>query len=522
METPQEVRAEFARRMQTDTWDAVEYLHRLEEACGYLHPRVFDESDPTYFVYSSPYGQLEITINTSKPEKDPKDIFAQLITDQASATDSISMSATSSVSMAASLPRPQCDLCWENEEYPGDDEHPVKPGLRIVPIALHDELWGLQYSPYGYFEYHCIALDARHVPMHISADTFPRLFDFLDLFPFFFVGTNADLPYVGGSILSHEHMQGGLHRFALMDAPLDEKFKPTERVRKALDLSGDVVIGKVAWPASVIRLTSPHRQDLERLGAHILEEWQSYENLALGIVNDPLIAGGRHNTINAIAYKDTVASVVGHDVAGAAVDDMDSAVYDGIACDNTVCEDESVYVLDIVLRNNVTDEKHPYGVFHPDESLHHIKKENIGLIEIMGLAILPGRLAYELPLVERVLRNGGNVMYAKDEGNGVGGGVDDDGGKSMSDQEYEDYITLELTRLSKESGYDVVQHATWVKQLMRQLHEGNMTNFDIAQIIQEGLGQVFEAILAACGVFKRTQLGQEQYSDFIKRFADNI
>lgn len=503
MESPEEVRTEFARRMQISAWDAVHYLHELELACGYLHPKVFDESDPCYFVHPSSYGHLEITINTSKPEKDPKEIFTEALAEAHQESQSemrLDVQQGTPLSTVRCC-RPQCDLCWENEGYPGDSEHPAKPGLRIVPITLQGERWGLQYSPYGYFEYHCIALDAHHVPMHISAQTFPRLFDFLDLFPFFFIGTNADLPYVGGSILSHEHMQGGKHRFALMDAPFETMFAPTDEVCRALNLEHEVLMGTVFWPASVVRLVSPHRQDLEKLGAHILATWQGYAHPEAGIVNDPRVLGGLHNTINAIAYKDA------------------DGVYGEV----------SSYVLDLVLRNNVTDATHPYGVFHPDESLHHIKKENIGLIEIMGLAILPGRLAQELPLVERALIH---VLEARRDNTAdalidvtadvtadtvvdVAADVTADVTADMVDT----LLEKELARMAKESGCDLLQHASWAQRLIQQLDPQSVTTRDVSAAMRQGLGIAFEEILAACGVFKRTLQGQEQYKGFMELFS---
>lgn len=495
MESPEEVRTEFARRMQISAWDAVHYLHELELACGYLHPKVFDESDPCYFVHPSSYGHLEITINTSKPEKDPKEIFTEALAEAHQESQSEMRPDVQQETLPSTThhPRPQCDLCWENEGYPGDSEHPAKPGLRIVPITLQGERWGLQYSPYGYFEYHCIALDAHHVPMHISAQTFPRLFDFLDLFPFFFIGTNADLPYVGGSILSHEHMQGGKHRFALMDAPFETMFAPTDEVCRALNLEHEVLMGTVFWPASVVRLVSPHRQDLEKLGAHILATWQGYVHPEAGIVNDPRVPGGLHNTINAIAYKDA------------------DGVYGEV----------SSYVLDLVLRNNVTDATHPYGVFHPDESLHHIKKENIGLIEIMGLAILPGRLAQELPLVERALihvleaRRDNTADAVVDVTADVAADVTADAAANVVDPLLEE----ELARMAKESGRDLLQHASWAQRLIQQLDPQSVTTRDVSAVMRQGLGIAFEEILAACGVFKRTLQGQEQYKGFMELFS---
>ena len=325
--------------------------------------------------------------------------------------------------------------------------------------------------------------------MHISAQTFPRLFDFLDLFPFFFIGTNADLPYVGGSILSHEHMQGGKHRFALMDAPFEAMVAPTDEVCRALNLEHEVLMGTVLWPASVVRLVSSHRQDLEKLGTHILATWQGYAHPEAGIVNDPRVSGGLHNTINAIAYKDS----------------------------DEVYGERDAYVLDIVLRNNVTDKAHPYGVFHPDRSLHHIKKENIGLIEIMGLAILPGRLAQELPLVERALIH---VLEARRD-NTADAVVDvtADVAADVAANAVDPLLEEELARMAKESGRDLLQHASWAQRLIQQLDPQSATTCDVSAVMRQGLGIAFEEILAACGVFKRTLQGQGQYKGFMELFS---
>lgn len=252
-------------------------------------------------------------------------------------------------------------------------------------------------------------------------------------------------------------------------------------------------MGTVLWPASVVRLVSSHRQDLEKLGAHILATWQGYAHPEARIVNDPRVPGGLHNTINAIAYKDA------------------DGVYGEV----------DAYVLDLVLRNNVTDATHPYGVFHPGKSLHHIKKENIGLIEIMGLAILPGRLAQELPLVERALIH---VLEARRDNTAdavvdVTADVAADVAANAVANAVDPLLEEELARMAKESGRDLLQHASWAQRLIQQLDPQSATTCDVSAVMRQGLGIAFEEILAACGVFKRTLQGQEQYKGFMELFS---
>ncbi len=343
--SPVEVRAEFDRRFAADPEAAASYLYKLGIDSGYIKREAIARN--ICWEEPSPWGTLEITINCSKPEKDPRAIAAAQ-EDKGQNTEG----------------EPRCDLCWENEAWPGSAAHPAKPGLRIAAIPLGSETWGLQFSPYAYFPEHCIALAPEHRPMRIDDATIGRLLDFVDLFPFYFIGSNADLPIVGGSILSHDHFQGGRHVFSLMKAPL----------RKSVRLRDfpNVTAGIVDWPASTLRLTSSNRGELQQAATHILQTWQTFsfpEAHVLATSPVPTSTPGgaplHHNTLNPVVTKTN-----------------------------------DTYTLHLVLRNNRTDAAHPWGIFHPTPDLHHIKKENIGLIEIMGRAILPGRLAKEMPAIK--------------------------------------------------------------------------------------------------------------------------
>ena len=421
---PEEVCAEFARLMEGDPERAVAYLRELGTSSGYLDERAAART--IRWTGESEYGTLECSINLAKPEKDPRAIAAAALPADAARDLSTPFAPLTPVEMTkgnrnddsygaeplpykeqvnlpschpehstaqwAVEPRaprsgaqgrcrmsgsevegsraasagnvPQCDLCWENEGFPGAPGHPAKPGLRIAAIELGGERWGLQFSPYAYFPDHCIALSEEHRPMRIDAVCLERLLDFAALFPFYFIGSNADLPIVGGSILSHDHFQGGRHVFPLMKAPVERSFS----------LPGEPAVrcGIVRWPASVVRLASADRRALARAAARVLDAWRSFSFEPCGI----RAATGDipHNTLNPIVRT----------------------ADDG-------------FVMDLVLRNNRTDAAHPWGLFHPGEELHHLKKENIGLIEIMGLAIFPPRLARELPAVERALREAARV-----------------------------------------------------------------------------------------------------------------
>ncbi len=360
------------------------------------------------WVYESEYGKLDITINLSKPEKDPRDIAA------------------AKNAKAASYPK--CMLCFENTGYAGRIGHPARQNLIPVPMIVHNEDWCFQYSPYGYYNEHCIIFNSKHVPMKIDDAVFGKLFDIIDTLPHYFVGSNADLPIVGGSILSHEHFQGGNYTFAMETAPVEYEF--------SLEKFPEIKAGIVKWPMSVIRLNSTNRQQLEDACAYILKAWRAYSDESVGVY--AFSGDTPHNTITPIARKKD----------------------GGFECD-------------LVLRNNRTDDEHPLGIFHPNSSLHHIKKENIGLIEVMGLAVLPARLKGEMELLADTLINKGINAVRDDE-------------------------TLE-------------KHAEWVEEFAAR-NEINADN--VNAVIQKEIGSVFAQVLEDAGVFKRNEAGMNAFRKF--------
>ena len=355
------------------------------------------------------YGALEISINLSKPEKDPRAIAAAL--------------------QAKQTGYPKCQLCREAEGYAGRIDYPARENHRLIPLTLGGEDWFLQYSPYVYYNEHCIVLCAQHRPMKIDAAAFERLMDFITLFPHYFVGSNADLPIVGGSILSHDHFQGGNFSFPMARVGIEERF--------SVPGYEDVDCGVVAWPMSVIRLTSPDRARVTALAGHILSCWRGYTDADAFIFAET--GGEAHNTITPIAR-----------MSG------------------------GQYQLDLVLRNNITTEEYPLGVFHPHPELHHIKKENIGLIEVMGLAVLPRRLKAELAALEKCLVSGGDLC----------------------------------------AGEETAKHAEWARELMRRY---DFTAENAADILRHEVGQVFKTVLEHAGVFKRDERGRAAFRRFISR-----
>ena len=358
--------------------------------------------------YDSEYGQLDITINSSKPEKDPRDIAA--------------------ARNAVKVSYPACQLCMENTGFAGTLTHPARQNLRPVPITVHGSKWGFQYSPYGYYNEHCIVFNSEHIPMKIDADVFGKLFDIIETLPHYFVGSNADLPIVGGSILSHEHFQGGRYTFAMENAPIEYSFVPA-------GFDG-VKAGIVKWPMSVIRLSGKDRSELEKACDKILSLWRSYSDESVGIY--AFTDGVPHNTITPIARRHG----------------------DEFECD-------------LVLRNNLTDEARPLGIFHPNPSLHHIKKENIGLIEVMGLAVLPARLADEMSELCDALVN-----------------------------------KTDLSADEKLSG-----HAEWMNGLYTKY--GDVKPSQAEEIIKREIGAVFEQVLLDAGVYKRDEKGKEAFMRFV-------
>ena len=363
------------------------------------------------WTYDSPYGTLDITINLSKPEKDPKAIAAAKNQKQSA--------------------YPKCQLCMENIGYAGRADHPARENLRVIPIRVNDLDFGFQYSPYVYYNEHCIVFNSEHVPMKIDKAAFIKLFDFVDTFPHYFLGSNADLPIVGGSILTHDHFQGGRYVFAMEKAGITREF--------SVDGFPEVSCGVLKWPLSVIRLNSKDRKALIELADRILMKWRSYTDEEAFIFAET--DGEPHNTITPIARKHG-----------------------------------DVYEMDLALRNNITTKEHPLGLFHPHEELHHIKKENIGLIEVMGLAVLPARLKTEINALSEAMLSGADLQ--KDE------------------------------TLSK--------HAAWAEDIMKRHTDLNKDN--VTDILKDEIGEVFLQVLLSAGVFKDDEKGREAF----KRFTDSL
>ena len=399
---PHEVRDRFREKYAVSPQAATEWYYSFSKATNYI--RTDRIKKDRKWIYEGKYGALDITINLAKPEKDPKAI--------AKARNTLSTN------------YPACQLCMENEGYAGRIGHPARGNHRLIPLELNGEDWFLQYSPYSYYNEHCIAFNSRHIPMKVDRAAFRKLLDFVTLFPHYFIGSNADLPIVGGSILSHDHFQGGRYEFAMARAEVEEE----------LNFEGyeDVRAGIVAWPLSVIRLRGKEADRLTDLADNILKAWRAYSDPSVFVFAET--DGEPHNTITPIARRRG-----------------------------------SDYELDLVLRNNITTEEHPLGLFHPHAELHHIKKENIGLIEVMGLAVLPSRLKNELEEVKKTLVSG------------------------------------------EEPKSSIALHAEWMNML-REKYSFTEENAD--QIIQNEVGAVFERVLEDAGVFKRTPEGKEAFLRF--------
>ena len=403
---PREVIRCFREKYAVSPQEATDWYYTF--SCDTDYIRRYRIAKDLRWTYESEYGDLDITINLSKPEKDPKAIAA-----------------------AKNAPQsgyPKCQLCKENEGYAGRLNHPARANHRIIPITIAGSEWYLQYSPYVYYNEHCIVFNGQHVPMKIDKAAFDKLLDFVTAFPHYFVGSNADLPIVGGSILSHEHFQGGHYTFAMEKAPVET---PVYFVGFE-----DVQAGLVKWPMSVIRLDGEDPKRLSQLAEKILRAWRSYSDEKCGIV--AFSDGEPHNTITPIARRRG-----------------------------------SLYELDLVLRCNITTEEHPLGVFHPHADKHHIKKENIGLIEVMGLAVLPSRLKGELTdLAEKIVS-----------------GADLRGDPIQS------------------------KHADWVEELKKRyiFTEENA----MATLMQE-TGRVFTQVLEDAGVYKRTPEGKDAFLRFVE------
>ncbi len=403
---PAQVISEFRRRYQADPKAATDWFYRFSQDTDYI--RRYRIARDVKWKVATPYGELDITINLSKPEKDPKAIAA--------------------AKAAPQRGYPKCQLCRENEGYAGRLNHPARQNHRIVPITINQEDWFLQYSPYVYYNEHCIVLNGHHTPMKVDGATFRRLLDFIRQFPHYFVGSNADLPIVGGSILSHDHFQGGRYAFAMEKAPVEQHV--------TFRGFADVEAGIVKWPMSVIRLRCKDDQRLAELAERILTAWRCYTDEAAFVLAET--DGEPHNTITPIARMR-----------------------------------KGQFELDLVLRNNITTAEYPLGVYHPHQELHHIKKENIGLIEVMGLAVLPARLKDELHGVAQALVRGDDLR--QDE-------------------------TLR-------------KHADWADELKTRY---TFTADNAEELLRREVGAVFATVLEHAGVFKRTPEGQEAFLRFIR------
>ena len=402
---PREIVRTFWEKYEKDPVEATDWYYKFSCDTDYIR-RYRIEKDMRW-KYPCEYGELDVTINLSKPEKDPKAIAA--------------------AKFAPQTAYPKCQLCRENEGYAGRMNHPARSNHRIIPIEICGADWCLQYSPYVYYNEHCIVLNEEHIPMKIDKSAFEKLLDFVRIFPHYFVGSNADLPIVGGSILSHEHFQGGHYVFAMETAPVKEKI-----VFKGFE---DIEAGIVKWPMSVIRLRGADSARIAELADKILGIWRGYSDESVSVI--AFSEGQPHNTITPIARRR------GED-----------------------------YELDLVLRCNITTEEHPLGVFHPHADKHHIKKENIGLIEVMGLAVLPSRLKKELSELAEAAVSGKDV--------------------------YED------ENLSK--------HAEWLSELKK---EYTFTEENAMDIILKETGKVFAEVLDDAGVYKNTAEGNSAFIRFI-------
>lgn len=403
---PHEVIAVFRQKYSESPASATDWYYQFSQDLNYVRKGRIARN--LAWKYQSSYGQIDITINRSKPEKDPRDIAA------AKAITSASY--------------PKCQLCPENAGFAGNFHHPARQNLRPIPLTVGGEKWQFQYSPYGYYNEHCIIFHEKHVPMKIDASVFEKLLDVLEYFPHYFIGSNADLPIVGGSILSHEHFQGGRYTFAMEKAAMESDF--------VMPQFPDVQAGIVKWPMSVMRLKSENRKNLSAACYKILQKWRSYSDESVQILAET--NGVPHNTITPIVRMNG-----------------------------------NNYECDLVLRNNRTTKERPLGLFHPNPTLHHIKKENIGLIEVMGLAVLPARLDEELNAVIDALLCG---------------------------KDFKDHL---LT----------ASHADWAKEVAKR--HPDLSKENALEVIHEEVGKVFEKVLLDAGVFRRDETGKCAFQRFI-------
>lgn len=404
---PSQVIRIFWEKYKESPEAATDFYYKFSQDTDYI--RRYRLCKDMRWTVDSPYGVIDLSINLSKPEKDPKAIAAAKNAKQSG--------------------YPKCLLCIENVGYAGHVNHPARETHRIIPLTINHTKWGLQYSPYGYYNEHCILFNEQHIPMKIERATFQKLFDFVEQFPHYFIGSNADLPIVGGSILSHDHYQGGHYDFAMAKADFESTF--------TVPGFEDVTAGIIKWPLSVIRIQSKDANRLIDLADHILKKWRGYTDETAFILAET--DGEPHNTITPIARRKG-----------------------------------ELFELDLALRNNITTEEYPLGVYHPHSEYHHIKKENIGLIEVMGLAVLPARLQQELS----------------------------------------DLADAILTKKEIRADETLEKHADWVEQFLPAYE--NVTQDNIMEILKKEVGKVFVHVLENAGVYKCTAEGREAFGRFIR------
>ena len=406
MPRPSEVVREFWDHYKVSPEEATNWYYKLSQDSDYI--RRYRIVKDMKWTTKTRYGTLDITVNLSKPEKDPKAIAAAKLAKQSG--------------------YPKCQLCMENVGYAGRTNHPARNNHRIIPVTINDSQWGFQYSPYVYYNEHCIVFNGQHIPMKIDRAAFRKLFDFIKQFPHYFLGSNADLPIVGGSILSHDHFQGGNYTFAMAKAPIE--------IPVSIPGYEDVEAGIVKWPLSVLRIRSKYEKRLIDLADHVLQAWRNYTDEEAFIYAHT--EGTPHNTITPIARKHG-----------------------------------EMFELDLTLRNNITTEEHPLGVYHPHAQYHNIKKENIGLIEVMGLAVLPSRLKEELEILAEYIVEGKEIQ----------------------------------------SNEKIEKHANWVKSFLPKYE--NISRDNVMDILKEEVGIVFTHVLEDAGVYKCTEEGRKAFLKFI-------
>lgn len=407
-----EVIREFYQKYNNESKEeATNWFYDLSKSSNYIMTERISKN--LWWLAKTEYGDLEITVNLSKPEKDPKEIAKAKLMKQST--------------------YPKCLLCKENVGYAGRINHPARQNHRIIPITLGNRDWFIQYSPYVYYNEHCIVFSEQHEPMKLTRDSIERLVEFTEVLPHYFVGSNADLPIVGGSILTHDHYQGGRHEFPMEKAEI-EKYYESSKFK-------NVEIGTVKWPMSVIRIKGDNKNEVIDVAMNIFEAWKKYsdeENEIVGFTGDT-----PHNTVTPIARRRG-----------------------------------NSFELDIVLRNNRISDEHPDGIFHPHKELHHIKKENIGLIEVMGLAVLPGRLENELDIIA-------NILCGK----------------------------IEYNREKAQDNQEINKHIPWIERMLSE--NLTLSYSEAKELVKKEVGIIFSKVLEDAGVFKRNEKGQEGFSKFL-------